>query len=114
MAMASNFCKTTFGRQDDLGAFYPLAATTHIQHRNPERYMKTICDTKGTIINAAVLTANDVTHKAVQCPACVDKVFVMWPEGWDAHAAHKCRGVTGDSTEARKADFKRHLKHLFR
>jgi hypothetical protein len=68
----------------------------------------------GCILNAAVLTAADVAHKRVLCPACMEKEFEMWPEGWDAHAAHRCKGVEGDSPQARKAEFKRVLGHLFR
>jgi hypothetical protein len=68
----------------------------------------------GTILNAAVLVAEDVAQKRVLCPACMNKVFEMWPGGWDAHAAHRCAGLTGDSPEARKGEFKRVLGHLFR
>lgn len=45
-----------------------------------------------TILNAAVLTADDVVHKRVLCPACMEHEFKMWPEGWDAHAVHRCKG----------------------
>jgi len=44
----------------------------------------------------------------------MEKEFVMWPEGWDAHAAHKCKGLEDGSPEARKAEFKRVLGRLFR
>jgi len=67
----------------------------------------------GSITNAAALTAADVTHDRVLCPICERKVFAMWPEGWDMHAAHKCR-VAGETHEERKAAFKRQLRHLFR
>jgi hypothetical protein len=68
----------------------------------------------GTILNAAVLTPAQVIHKRVLCPACMEKEFVMWPEGWDAHAAHKCKGLDAESPEGRKAEYKRSLGHLFR
>ncbi len=68
----------------------------------------------GTILNAAVLTASDVAHKRVLCPGCMEKEFEMWPEGWDAHAAYRCKGVDGNSPQARKAEFKQILGHLFR
>jgi len=68
----------------------------------------------GTILNAAVLTPSDLAHKRVLCPACMDKEFVMWPEGWDAHAAYKCKGLADGPPDARKAEFKRVLGHLFR
>jgi len=76
--------------------------------------MRPIRNAKGTIVNAAVLTAEEVAHESVLCPACADMVFAMWPEGWDAHAEHKCAGVNGDTAEKRKADLKEMLKHLFR
>ncbi len=42
------------------------------------------------------------------------KVFEKWPEGWDAHAAHRCEGVNPGTPEERKAEFRRVLAHLFR
>jgi len=68
----------------------------------------------GSIRNAMALTVTDVVHQRVVCPLCSDKVFEMWPEGWDAHAAHRCRGVSGATENERKADFKRQAAHLFR
>jgi hypothetical protein len=68
----------------------------------------------GTILNAAVLSAAQVAHERVLCPACMLKVFERWPEGWDAHAAHRCEGVDLAGPEARKTEFKRVLGHLFR
>jgi hypothetical protein len=68
----------------------------------------------GVILNASVLTPDQLVHKCVLCPACMDKEFAMWPEGWDAHAAHKCKGVDEGSPEQRKAEYKRSLGHLFR
>jgi hypothetical protein len=76
--------------------------------------MKAQLSSGGTILNAAVLTAADVVNKRVLCPACMEKEFERWPGGWDAHAAHSCKGVQGLSPEARKAEFKRVLGHLFR
>ncbi|MFL5495383.1 MAG: hypothetical protein ACJ8DC_13450 [Gemmatimonadales bacterium] len=65
-------------------------------------------------MNAAVLSAAEVAHERVLCPACMYKVFEKWPEGWDAHAAHRCDGVNPGTPEERKAEFKRVLSHLFR
>ena len=76
--------------------------------------MKPQVSPDGTILNAAVLTAQDVAHKRVMCPICMDMVFEMWPEGWDAHAAHRCKGLEGDTPEVRKPEFKKALGHLFR
>ena len=76
--------------------------------------MKTIRGSDGTILNAAVLSADDVAHEQVMCPICADKVFTMWPEGWDAHAVHRCAGLDAGSAEARKAQYKTALRHLFR
>jgi len=66
------------------------------------------------IINAAVLSADDVTHRRVICPACGKFEFQMWPEGWDAHAEHRCEGLTSGTPEERKKEFKSKLKHLFK
>jgi hypothetical protein len=76
--------------------------------------MKPQLSSDGTILNAAVLTAADVAHKRVLCPVCMEKVFAMWPEGWDAHAAHRCGGVEPGLPEVRKAAYRRALGHLFR
>jgi hypothetical protein len=66
-----------------------------------------------TIVNALSLTARDVANQRVLCPACEAKVFKSWPEGWDAHAEHRCKGLTSSGGEARKAEFKRRFTHLF-
>lgn len=68
----------------------------------------------GTILNAAVLSASELAHERVLCPACMLEVFEKWPEGWDAHAAHRCEGVNIGTPEERKGEFRRVLGHLFR
>lgn len=68
----------------------------------------------GVIMNAGQLTSNEVVRDRVLCPGCQNKVFEMWPLGWDAHAAFKCVGVKGGSEDERKEDFKRQFSHLFR
>lgn len=83
-------------------------------HTVESESMKPKRSADGTIVNAAVLAAAEVVHEQVLCPACMDKVFVMWPEGWDAHAAHRCLGLDDGPADARKAEFKRVLGHLFR
>lgn len=40
------------------------------------------------------------------CPACQAKTFARWPWGWDAHAAHACRGITGTDPDERKRIYK--------
>ena len=76
--------------------------------------MKPVQDSKGTILNAAVLKVEDVVHKRVLCPCCGEKVFKRWPEGWDAHAAFQCTGLQSTDESERKTDFKAALQHLFR
>ena len=76
--------------------------------------MKAIRAEDDAIQNAAVLTADAVVHQRVRCPACMAKVFEMWPEGWDAHAAGPCAGLSDGTTEQRKSEFKWVLRHLFR
>lgn len=68
----------------------------------------------GAIANPLELTVDQLVHQRVMCPACEQKVFEMWPEGWDAHAAHRCKGVAGATTEERKANFKSRFGRLFR
>jgi uncharacterized protein (DUF433 family) len=68
----------------------------------------------GVIQNAEELMVGQVVGKKVRCPACRTLVFSSWPEGWDAHAASRCRGLPGTDPEARKAEFKRRYGQLFR
>ena len=68
----------------------------------------------GIVINASELVVDEVVGDRVLCPACHDKVFQVWPEGWDAHAAHRCSGVAGNSEQERKANFKNRWSQLFR
>jgi uncharacterized protein (DUF433 family) len=68
----------------------------------------------GAIINADELGAGQVVGRRVRCPACRALVFKSWPEGWDSHAARRCRGLRGRDEDARKAEFKRRFEQLFR
>ena len=68
----------------------------------------------GAITNAVDLIADQVVHEIVLCPCCEDKVFKMWPEGWDAHAAHCCAGLTTSTIIERKKEFREKYDHLFR
>lgn len=76
--------------------------------------MKVQRSTDGTILNAAVLTVDDVARERVLCPICMEKTFDRWPEGWDAHAAYRCQGLNEGAPEVRKAAFRGALGHLFR
>lgn len=71
-------------------------------------------DAAGAIVNAEELSVGQVVGKRVRCPACRMLVFRSWPEGWDAHAAMRCRGINGSDPDARKAEFKRRFSQLFR
>ena len=83
--------------------------------RGPEqRSLLPRTDGDGVIINAEELAVGQVVGKRVRCPACRMLVFRSWPEGWDAHAAMRCRGISGSGQEARKAEFKRRFGQLFR
>jgi len=68
----------------------------------------------GVIINANELIVDEVVGERVLCPACHNKTFKVWPVGWDAHAAHRCSGVSGSTDKERKAEFKRQWSRLFR
>ncbi|HEV2642726.1 MAG TPA: Swt1 family HEPN domain-containing protein [Candidatus Elarobacter sp.] len=97
-------------------AALPVQARTNARHAAPERHvaMPSRRGADGVILNAAALTAADVALQRVLCPACEDKVFVSWPEGWDAHAAHACSGVGGATVAERKTAFRTRFAHLFR
>lgn len=71
-------------------------------------------DGSGIIVNAEELAVDQVVGKQVRCPGCRALVFRSWPEGWDAHAATRCRGISGSDPESRKAEFKRRYGQLFR
>ena len=68
----------------------------------------------GTIVNARDLVAEEVIGERVLCPACSDKVFQVWPEGWDAHSVFRCVGIRGSTQEEKKANFKQRFHYLFR
>jgi uncharacterized protein (DUF433 family) len=83
--------------------------------RGPEqRSLLPRVDPAGVIVNAEELSAGQVVGKRVRCPACRMLAFRSWPEGWDAHAATRCRGINGTDAELRKAEFKRRYAQLFR
>lgn len=71
-------------------------------------------DSAGVIVNAEELSVGQVVGKQVRCPACRMLVFRSWPEGWDGHAAQRCRGIQATGPEARKSEFKRRYGQLFR
>jgi uncharacterized protein (DUF433 family) len=82
--------------------------------RPQQRSLLPRVDAAGVIINAEELSVGQVVGKRVRCPACRMLVFRSWPEGWDAHAGMRCRGINGSDPEARKAEFKRRYGQLFR
>lgn len=71
-------------------------------------------DAAGVIINAEELSVGQVVGKRVRCPACRTLVFRSWPEGWDGHAAVRCRGIQSKGAAARKKEFKDRYAQLFR
>jgi uncharacterized protein (DUF433 family) len=91
-----------------------LLETVPLERRPPQRSLLPRLDEDGAILNAEELSVGQVVGKRVRCPACRMLVFQSWPEGWDAHAATRCRGVQGSGPEARKAEFKRRYAQLFR
>lgn len=71
-------------------------------------------DLRGVIEHTVNLSAADVSMQRVLCPACKEKIFETWPGGWDAHAAHACRGLEPGTEAARKATYRARFAHLFR
>ena len=76
--------------------------------------MKPVKRINGAISNAKELTVNEVVHERVVCPLCNNSTFEKWPLGWDAHAAYRCEGLSGNTPGKRKLEFKDALLHLFR
>jgi len=70
-------------------------------------------DAGGVIVNAEELGAQQVVGRRVRCPACRTLVFRSWPDGWDSHAARRCRGLRARDATTRKAEFKRRFESLF-
>jgi hypothetical protein len=66
------------------------------------------------IVNADELTADQVAMRRVRCPGCGLHDFAEWSAGWDAHAAHRCNEMTGETPEERKAEYRQRFAHLFR
>jgi Protein of unknown function (DUF429) len=61
----------------------------------------------------AIRRAPAVPSASFLCPGCGQKEFKRWPWGWDAHAAHACRGLSATDPEKRKAEFRRRFAHHF-
>lgn len=54
----------------------------------------------------AARKTKEADHSRI-CPACNEFEFKRWPFGWDAHAAHKCRGLADADPETRKQAFRK-------
>jgi len=91
-----------------------LLADVPLEAGPSQRSLLPRLDAAGSIVNAEELSVGQVVGKRVRCPACRMLVFRSWPEGWDAHAAMRCRGIQASGAEARKAEFKRRYGQLFR
>ena len=50
----------------------------------------------------AIRRAPAVPSASFLCPGCGQKEFKRWPWGWDAHAAHACRGLSRDRSRKAK------------
>ncbi|HEV8356444.1 MAG TPA: DUF433 domain-containing protein [Gemmatimonadales bacterium] len=91
-----------------------LLTDVPMERAAPQASLLPRVDAAGAIVNAEELSVGQVVGKRVRCPACRMLVFRSWPEGWDAHAAQRCRGLSGTDGEGRKGEFKRRYGHLFR
>lgn len=85
-----------------------------LEPRPTQRSLLPRLDAAGVVVNAEELSVGQVVGKRVRCPACRALVFQSWPEGWDGHAAMRCRGIQATGSDARKAEFKRRFGQLFR
>lgn len=91
-----------------------LLKSVPLEPAQPQASLLPRLNDNGVILNAEELSAGFVTGKRVRCPGCRSLIFRSWPEGWDAHAATRCRGISASGQEARKTEFKRRFGHLFR
>ena len=91
-----------------------LLADVPLEAGPAQRSLLPRVDVAGVIVNAEELSVGQVVGKRVRCPACRMLVFRSWPEGWDGHAAVRCRGIEGKGASARKSEFKRRYAQLFR
>jgi ribosomal protein S27AE len=114
----SNFKNEAAEFQGNAGAAYVHALhdvwTRMARLQVPQRNGRIERNAGGAIVNADDLTADDVAHDKVLCPACGEKVFLAWPEGWDGHAGWKCPMIHGATPEERKANYKARFRRLFR
>ena len=51
---------------------------------------------------------------ASAAPRAKRMCFRKWSAGWDAHAAHKCTGLSATTELERKDEFRTRFSHLFR
>lgn len=88
-----------FGDPDKGDAIWiPKIKPINSPTENPTTKPKTTTKKKQPVSNA--------DHQRA-CPACHQHEFKRWPFGWDAHAAHRCTGLTEVEPEARKREFNR-------
>ena len=78
-------------------AVRPVAACAPVNRHTPERGR----------------TSAGRARRPLQCPACPN-VFQDFPLGWDAHAAHRCSGLTAVEPDGRKREYKERFGHLFK
>lgn len=70
----------------------------------------------GTANNTVVQLTEKVSSESPRptlCPACGEMEFKRWPWGWDAHAAFKCKGLSGEDPEIRKREFRQRFREHF-
>ena len=53
------------------------------------------------------------SRRNMRCPGCTS-VFIDFPLGWDAHAAHRCSGLDATEPGERKREYKNKYGHLFK
>jgi len=101
----------------DVQELMPAGTQGTLEQQHPSRSQnKRAASLAGlqVIEDTSGLVADDLVHRVVRCPACHDKVFKRWPDGWDAHAAHKCEGLDVGDPQSRKAEFKQRFRALFK
>ena len=95
--------RVAYGRPPDDAIWVPKARLTH-----------SVPPLVEPSVPSAIRRAPVTSAASFLCPACGEKEFKRWPWGWDAHAAHSCRGLIQTDPEERKAEFRRRFAHHFR
>ena len=98
-----------YREEADYGAGFPIDGDSAAEEL--EVVARLVADVEASLAERKGAEEEAEGHQR-PCPACRTYLFKRWPWGWDAHAAHRCEGLSATGTEARKAEFRRRFGHL--